>query len=340
LPAQAADRRPTVLLGGDDRPWTAACFAAASEGLRWSGCHVVDIGPASAPCLADTLQRLRAAGGLLIHNPSEREHLVGLKFWGPGAQPLARHDLARVEQLFHVPPDRPTRVYGSLDRLPAESGYLAHIAPCYHAMRPLQWVLHSACTPLVGYIRQLSARVACRVTVVAAAGERLGAQVLVHGSHFGLHVDGQGESCQWFDEAGRAVAAERMFLLMSGDWSIFRPNGVALANQSLAENMDLSPLRPENRNVILEEDSSPELQRELQARGFTVVRSGAARAEMAAAMHTHEAVLGGGPSGRFWHPKGTVALPDALMTLTLLLLLLSRNDRPLSTVLDAEASLR
>ena len=29
---------------------------------------------------------------------------------------------------------------------------------------------------------------------------------------------------------------------LAGDWSIFRPNGAAFANESWAENMDLSPL--------------------------------------------------------------------------------------------------
>ena len=49
---------------------------------------------------------------------------------------------------------------------------------------------------------------------------------------------------------------------------------------------------------------------------------------MAAAMRDQHAVLGGGPSGRYWHAVGRLPLPDALRTLTLLLVLLSRDDRP------------
>jgi phosphomannomutase len=59
---------------------------------------------------------------------------------------------------------------------------------------------------------------------------------------------------------------------------------------------------------------------------------------MASAMRRHDALLGGGPSGRYWHSIGQVPLPDALATLTLVLVLLSRDDRPLSAVLDAEAA--
>ena len=60
---------------------------------------------------------------------------------------------------------------------------------------------------------------------------------------------------------------------------------------------------------------------------------------MAAAMREHGALLGGGPSGRFWHADAGVPLPDALMTVTRLLMLLSRSDEPLSAVLDREAPL-
>ena len=55
-------------------------------------------------------------------------------------------------------------------------------------------------------------------------------------------------------------------------------------------------------------------------------------------MRQHDALLGGGPSGRLWHAVGRLPLADALRTLTLLLVLLSRDDSPLSEVLDAEAA--
>ena len=73
--------------------------------------------------------------------------------------------------------------------------------------------------------------------------------------------------------------------------------------------------------------------------GVSVVLSGARRAEMSAAMRQHGALLGGGPSGRFWHGETGLPLPDALMTVTRLLMLLSRSDEPFSAVLDREAPL-
>ena len=57
---------------------------------------------------------------------------------------------------------------------------------------------------------------------------------------------------------------------------------------------------------------------------------------MAAAMREHIATFGGGPNGRLWHIVAGVPLPDALMTITQLLVLLSRSDEPLSAVLDRD----
>ncbi len=41
-----------VVLAHDGRSMTAGLVAAAAEGLRWSGCHVVDVGAATAACRA------------------------------------------------------------------------------------------------------------------------------------------------------------------------------------------------------------------------------------------------------------------------------------------------
>ena len=85
---------------------------------------------------------------------------------------------------------------------------------------------------------------------------------------------------------------------------------------------------------MLEAETAAEVAEAIRAAGGRVVLSGARRAEMAAAMRAHGGLLGGGQTGRFWYDCDGLALPDALRTLTLLLVLLSQSDRPLSEVLD------
>jgi phosphomannomutase len=125
-------------------------------------------------------------------------------------------------------------------------------------------------------------------------------------------VADDGEVCAVLDERGRPVPAERLL--------------VALARQLLAEH----PLGA----MVLEEGTAPAVARDLEAAGGRIITSSARRAAMAAAMREHGALFGGGPSGRFWYTAAGPPLPDGLITLTLLLALLSRSDRPLSEVLD------
>ena len=203
--------------------------------------------------------------------------------------------------------------------------YLASLSPYYHALRPLRLVLDAGCHPLLEYLQQLVARVACRVIPLASdpasdhqTPDRLGQQVRNEGAHFGLAIADDGETCRLYDEQGRAATAESLLLLLARHLLTRQPQGV----------------------VVLEEGMSPALAKEIELLAGRPVRSGTVRAEMAAAMHRHGAIAGGGPSGRYWHPVGDLALPDALRTLTLLLVLLSRDDRPLSEVLDQEATIR
>ena len=56
-------------------------------------------------------------------------------------------------------------------------------------------------------------------------------------------------------------------------------------------------------------------------------------------MRSHDGLFGGGTAGRFWYDRDGLPLPDALTTLTLLLVLLSQSDRRFSEVLDCEAAL-
>ncbi len=79
------------------------------------------------------------------------------------------------------------------------------------------------------------------------------------------------------------------------------------------------------------------LSERLEQLGIRVAPSSPRRADMAAAMREHGATLGGGPSGRSGTPRPACPCRDALMTVTRLLVLLSRSDEPLSVVLDRDA---
>ena len=320
---RAAEDGLPVVIAGDGRPLSADLVAAVSEGLRWTGCHVIDISPATAACLAFAIDDLRASGGILVGNPGHQPQYVGLKFWDGTPRPLsAGGSLESLREIYESGTDRPTRSYGSLRRYQADVPYLASLASRYHALRPLRLVLHSASGPLVGYLRKLTAQSACRIIPCRTTRAGLAEQVQTEAAHFAAEVDGDGETCQVFDEQGRPVPPERILLLVARYLLSENPQGaVVLANDIPSGISQAIEAAGGTAILPVQKDST----------GETPVPP--RRSAMAAAMEQHRAILGGGSDGRFWYSTAGPPLPDALMTLTLLLGILSQSDRPLSEVL-------
>ena len=333
---------PVVVIAGDGRPAAPEMVAAASDGLRWSGAKVIDIGSATAPCLAFAILHLHASGGILVGNHPGRVQTVGLKLWAP--QPCSKGadgPLEAIMRIFQDMPARPRRMSGPLTRYQADVAYLGHISHLYHALRPLRFVLDTDSRPPTDFVRRLISPTACEFVPRRIGAERLAEQVGTEDFHFGLRIDQDAERCLLFDERGRQVDAERLLLLLAGN---------------LLDD-------PAGRTIVLEEETSDETARRVDSLGWKIVRGDSRRAEMHGLLRQSQAEFGGGPSGRFWYPLGqtptapgpdqyTSAMiantaaqrepreryyaPDALLALSHLLGLLSQSDRPLSSVLDAD----
>ncbi len=141
--------------------------------------------------------------------------------------------------------------------------------------------------------------------------EAVGRCVLERCAHFGLWVDGDGETCRLVDQRGAAVNGEVLLLTLAEYICRERP-GVSL---------------------LVERGASDELTAALERAGANVVRGGDTRQESYDAVISGGAVFGGGASGRFWF-AGEPPVADALMTLSVFLTLLSQSDRAVSEVLD------
>jgi phosphomannomutase len=307
--------------------------AAAAEGLRSAGCNVVDIGPSTAACLAFAVHHLQAAGGVLVGNPGDDSHTVGLKFWAPGPSPLSaggslepimdRYVVFRSAKVapfrgakgdyataIDSPALEPARNYGELSRFQADRPYHAQMSEHYHALRPLRVVVDSASRPTLDFLQRLAAAVACEIIPSRSTRNDLPQQIRDDAAHFAVCIDGDGETCLALDEQGRTVPPEHLLLL-------------------------LASYKKEHGEVLVLETETPQAVADrLEQLEKRVVTSGPRRADMYAAMRQHGATLGGGPSGRFWHSEAGLPLCDALMTVTRLLMLLSRSDEPFSQVLD------
>jgi phosphomannomutase len=320
---------PTVLVGALGDAATAELVAAACAALQWAGCHTLEVGAATSASLVAATRHLHGDAALLIGNASGEPHAISLKFWGSESRPWSSPGgLDRLREQHAAPSDRPTRRAGALARAVAAEIYLAPLVSLFHGLRPLRFVLDTRCEVVHDYLRCLNAQAACEIlrprTSRGAGTARadipfterraqlLHREVQVETAHFGLWIDGDGERCRLFDEHGRAVDGESLLLLLGGYVCRQQPGAT----------------------LVLERDASERLVGELARRGANTVRCDASRQETCEAMRRAGAVFGGGPSGRFWYGEDAGA-PDALMTLSLLLTILSQSDRPLSEVLDA-----
>jgi len=320
-PSEQPEVRDTVVVvAGDGRPAVAELVAAACEGLRLAGCHVVDLGAASAACLMFTADRLGVAGGLLVGSGQGGLNRIAVKLFGPEAAPLSQDSgLDVVCGQWEHGIDRPTRRFGGAGRFQAETPYLDLFRPYYHALRPLRFVLDSACPPVETYLDRLLADLACRAVVVHAGGENLPEQVIAEEAHFGIHVDDDGERCRVVDELGHWIATDRLLAL--------------LASQSSADASESKRVLALAPDIEWSSADMPGLAWEVAQ-----LRDASSRAAVAAAMRQCAGTYGADLHGRLWSRAGGVPVPDALHTLTQLLALLSRSDRPFSVVLDREAA--
>jgi len=310
---------PVIAVSGDGRAITSEIVASVVEGLRWSGCNVVNIGSASAACLSFTVDHLQTDGGIAMGNPTQLPQMVGLKFWTRQNGPMSNDgSLKRVEELFKKGTDRPTRRFGSLRHIKIDSAYLNALSEHYHALRPLRIMLSSACHPIDDYLKRLFQTVSCEVIRCPATLKCLGKHVRGAKAHLGAQIEGDGETCKLYDEQGQLVSTDRLLLL--------------LVRQVLGKDSE--------ETIVLENEISASVNERLAASGIRIKRNAPSREAMYSTITDLSARFGGGPSGRFWYKIGDTVAPDALMTLTLLLKAASRSDRQLSQVLDSAGQLK
>ncbi len=327
----ADERQPPAVLIGSDGHWTTAeLVAAACEALRLAGCRAVETGATTSASLAASARHVRADAALWIGNAQGAPHSIALKLWGPSGRPWSSPgELDAVREVYEsAHAARPKRRGGSLQRAGGDATYLSPLASLFHGLRPLRLVLDTTCEPLVRYWHVLGAQSACemlRTQGAQPAGAphdagksfverrlaRLGERVRESQAHFGLWIDGEGESCRVVDERGYPIDADQMFLILAA--YICRQQPAA--------------------TLALDGQASSRLAGALASWKVRVVHSEATRQAMYDCMRAENAVFGRAAGGRFWY-AGDPSAPDALLTLSLLLTILSQSDRALSEVLD------
>ncbi len=307
---------PTVLVGGGGHWATAPLVAAACGALRLAGCRTADAGALATAPLAAKAEKLKADAALWIGNASGRPHTVALRVWGAAGRPWSTPGgLDLLREHFEAGVARPARRGGTLERIDAVTDYHATLHSFYHALRPLRFVVDTTCRPLLTSLDRLLNQAACerlQLEPTVPANEiiparsdatfpekrlaTIGRQAVAREAHFGVWIDGAGESCRLVDQTGSLVSEDRLTRLLAT--YLRRQKSDAAVDPMLTVDSDLT--------------------REATAR----------------LIESAGAVCAAGAGGRYWFAENAPA-PDALLALSLLLAIFSESDRPVSAVLDS-----
>jgi phosphomannomutase len=202
-----------------------------------------------------------------------------------------------------------------LERIDAASEYHAGLISFYHALRPLRFVVDTTCRPLLKSLDRLLDQGACDrllldpsvpgndviparpdATFLEKRLATIGRQVTAREAHFGVWIDGAGESCRLVDQSGASVSTARLTRLLAVYLHRQKPDGLVEPMLVLAGD----PTREATMDII----------------------------------ESSGAVCAAGADGRYWFAENAPA-PDALWALSLVLSILSESDRTMSAVLDA-----
>jgi len=332
--AALADTLPDgpVVVGTDGRPSGNWLSQAAQAGLRARGRDVLDIGVAATPIAGSSIRRLSAAGGLHItasHNPAPYN---GMKLFGGDGRVLTASAGEQVRVRFEAGMARPVpHNKGGLrsEARDVASWHIADVAAlaatdgyanAIRSMAPRVLVDANGGAGGPAALRLLQALGADAVAVHCEADgifrhapeptlenvAGVGNLVVDHGCHLGAVLDPDSDRLALFDEKGRYIG-EEFTLALAADFLLERRPGPLVVNLSTSR---------------MNEDVA-------RRHGCAFYRSAVGEANVADAMLTHGAVLGGEGNGGVMDPRiGLVR--DPFVGLALILGLLAQRQTTLS----------
>jgi phosphomannomutase len=212
--------RPTVVAGYDERPSSPAVVSSALAGLRRMGCHVIEIGLATKPCLWFTVEHLHASGGIFVTGSGCEPSFAGMDFVGCGTQPISLPGgLTRVRELAQRPLSRASRQPGTQRIFQAIEPYEEAVGRHFQNLRPLT-VACASPSPLVQRtVERVFRSLPCKLLTVDlpvrarnpahrrdADMLRLSTAVREQKADLGVLIDDDGQRSGFIDERGRHVS--------------------------------------------------------------------------------------------------------------------------------------
>ncbi|TXT24290.1 MAG: Phosphomannomutase [Planctomycetota bacterium] len=332
---------PVVVVGFDERSSSPDIVTGVASALRRMSCQVVDVGQTSLPCFRFAVAHMQAAGGILISGHGCEPSWTGLDFVAKQGRPIsvagrnreARSDsrdicLDDIHERCELGAVRPLRQGGSQRVFQASVPYLAGLLKHFHALRPLRVAI--GCP--VRFVRQTLDALFEKLPVTLDWVElpqrrrdllnaddpdvrRVREAVVARSADFGLVIDDDGANVAVLDELGGSLTPADLLCLLA----------------------DVLPATQAEKAIVIDNAARDLLQPRVAARGWRCWLGGWTQSDIWQALRHDAATCGGGATGRVWL-RDSVPTCDAILTLAQLLQALSRDDAPLSSVVESAAA--
>jgi phosphomannomutase len=313
--------RPTVVAGYDERPSSPPVFSGVIASLRRMGCHVIEIGLATKPCLWFTVEHLHASGGIIVTGAGCEPSFAGIDFVAGRARPISLPGgLSRVRELARRPLSRPTRHAGTERMFQPAGPYEVSVLRQFQSLRTLTVACASPSVLVRETVERVFASLECKLLIVDlpvrvrnpahrrdADMLRLSTAVRESSADLGILIDDDGLRCGFVDERGRHVSPGAIARFVV-------PPILANAAGSI---------------VLLEPGAFNEMRPLIEALGGHCRPCPNTFEATAAAMADDEVVYAGGDTGRHWF-RESVPTCDALHILARVLVASSRANVPFS----------
>jgi phosphomannomutase len=331
---------PVVMVGFDERPSSPDIVTGVAAALRRMSCQVVDVGQTSLPCFRFSVAHMQAAGGIFVSGHGCEPSWTGLDFVAKQGRPIsmAGHResgngsrdmrLEDIHERCEQGAVRPLRQGGSQRIFQASVPYLAGLLKHFHALRPLRVAI--GCP--VRFVRQTLDALFEKLPVTLdwvnlpqrhrellnaddPDVQRLREAVVARSADFGFVIDDDGANVAVLDELGQSLTPADLLCLLA----------------------DVIPATQGVKAIVIDNSSRELLQPRIAAQDWRCWLGGWTQSDVLQAMRHDAATCGGGATGRVWL-RDTVPTCDGILTLAQLLQALSRDDAPLSCVVESASA--
>jgi phosphomannomutase/phosphoglucomutase len=319
---------PRIAVGRDARIHGPAFHAATIEGLKQSGCHVVDIGQTPSPVNYFTICNEKLDGSIQItasHNPAEDN---GLKLQLRDAEAFAGDDLQKLRERIEGKDFSDGE--GKVESFDAVTPYVDHLTKMFKGIGKGKHIVVDHGNGVAGpvYNRILKA-IGCELTELYSEPDgtfpnhaadpskyetlaELQKTVTKEKAALGFAFDGDGDRMGLVDERGTIRSADDMLLLLAEDHLKRRPGAP----------------------VVFTVSNSGVLDTEIAKWGGKPVMCKVGHSFVEHTMRENDASLGGEQSGHFFLGEDYFGFDDAMIAALRILKITAESDQPISALFE------